>query len=237
MTGNRPVSTGDKLDKAVATARAASVKGELAMRLSDFRVIPVVVLNDVRRAAGLGEALVSGGLAVAEVTFRTTAAADAIRVMCENGSLLVGAGTVVTTAQVDEAVAAGARFIVCPGTSRPVIERALEHGVSVLPGTVTPSEVMTVLELGIKTCKFFPAKVFGGAAALKALGAPFPQVCFVPTGGIQADNLAEYLSLPNVSAVGGSWMVPTEAVDAGDFDLIRERCAKAVGIASRAKGA
>lgn len=207
------------------------------MELSDFRVIPVVVLKDAARAAGLGEALVAGGLPVAEVTFRTDAAAESIRIMGENPSLLVGAGTVVSVAQVDQAVAAGARFLVSPGLSRPVIERAREHGVPILPGAVTPSEVMAALELGISTCKFFPANLFGGIAGLKALGAPFGQVSFVPTGGVGADNLADYLDLPNVAAVGGSWMVPAGAVDAGDFALVRERCAEASQIAASVKRA
>ena len=207
------------------------------MKLSDFRVVPVVVLNDANRAAGLGEALVAGGLPIAEVTFRTPVAAEAIRIMSENESLLVGAGTVITAAQVDQAVAAGAKFIVSPGISRSVAERALEHGVTVLPGTVTPSDVMAALELGLETCKFFPAKVFGGIGALKALGAPFPQVGFVPTGGVQADNLADYLALPNVVAVGGSWMVPAKAVDVGDFALVRKRCEQAAALAAAVKGA
>ncbi len=207
------------------------------MELSDFRVVPVVVLKDAARAAGLGVALVAGGLPVAEVTFRTPAAADAIRVLSENEALLVGAGTVVTAAQVDQAVSAGAKFIVSPGLSRPVVERAREHGVPILPGAVTPSEVMAALELGLTTLKFFPAKVYGGIAALKALGEPFGQVCFVPTGGVRADNLADYLGLANVAAVGGSWMVPAKAVDAGDFAVVRQRCAEAVAVADLVKGA
>lgn len=207
------------------------------MDLSDFRVIPVVVLKDAARAAGLGDALVAGGLPVAEVTFRTTAAAEAIRIMSDNEGLLVGAGTVVTAAQVDQAVAAGAKFIVSPGLSRPVVERARQHGVPVLPGAVTPSEIMAALELGLTTLKFFPAKVYGGISALKAFSAPFAQVGFVPTGGVGADNLADYLSLRNVTAVGGSWMVPARAVDAGDFGLVRERCAEAAAIAASVKGA
>lgn len=207
------------------------------MELSDFRVVPVVVVKDATRAAALGEALVAGGLPVAEVTFRTAAAAESIRILSANEALLVGAGTVVSVAQVDEAVAAGARFIVSPGLSLAVVERAREHGVPVLPGVITPTEVMAALELGITRCKFFPAKVFGGISALKALGAPFRQVSFVPTGGVQADNLADYLALPNVAAVGGSWMVPGKAVDSGDFALVRRRCAEAVAIACSVKGA
>lgn len=202
------------------------------MELSDFRVVPVVVLKDAARASGLGEALVAGGLPVAEVTFRTPAAAESIRILSDNESLLVGAGTVVTVEQVDEAVAAGARFIVSPGLSRAVIERAGELGIPILPGAITPSEVMAALELGITTCKFFPAQVFGGITALKALAAPFGQVRFVPTGGVRADNLADYLALANVAAVGGSWMVPTQAIEAGDFALVERRCAEAVAIAA-----
>ncbi|MFZ0529772.1 MAG: bifunctional 4-hydroxy-2-oxoglutarate aldolase/2-dehydro-3-deoxy-phosphogluconate aldolase [Propionicimonas sp.] len=200
------------------------------MLVTDTRIVPVVVINRADRAEALGEALVAGGIPVAEVTFRTSAAAAAIRRMATNPQLLVGAGTVLTPSQVDQAMMAGAQFIVSPGFSVAVVRRAQEHGLPVFPGAVTPTEIMAALDLGLTTVKFFPANVYGGAGALKALGAPFPQVRFIPTGGVSIDNLAGYLSLPNVAAVGGSWMVPADAVDAGDTATIQRLCAQAAAV-------
>ncbi|MEE6294968.1 bifunctional 4-hydroxy-2-oxoglutarate aldolase/2-dehydro-3-deoxy-phosphogluconate aldolase [Georgenia wangjunii] len=203
---------------------------EILERLTDARLVPVVVLDDAAAAADLGAALVEGGLPVAEVTFRTAAAADSIRAMSANSDLLVGAGTVLTAAQVDEAVDAGARFVVSPGFSRAVVDRCAERGVLALPGAVTASEVMMALEAGLTTVKFFPAETSGGAAAIKALAAPFGGVRFVPTGGIGPDNIAEYLALPAVAAIGGSWMVPRAAVAAGDFAQVAALVADAVAL-------
>lgn len=200
------------------------------MHATDSPIVPVVVINRADRAQALGEALVAGGIPVAEVTFRTSAAAEAIRRMSATPDLLVGAGTVLTVDQVDRAVEAGARFIVSPGFSAAVVRRAQQHGLPVYPGTVTPTEIMAALDLGLTTLKFFPATTYGGAAALKALGAPFPQVRFIPTGGVSAANLGDYLSLPNVAAVGGSWMVPVDAIDAGDTATIVRLCAEAVAV-------
>ncbi|MGC3995275.1 MAG: bifunctional 4-hydroxy-2-oxoglutarate aldolase/2-dehydro-3-deoxy-phosphogluconate aldolase [Propionicimonas sp.] len=196
--------------------------------LAEARIIPVVVINRANRAQALAEALVAGGIPFAEVTFRTDAAAASIRAMAADPSLCVGAGTVVTPAQVDEAADAGARFIVSPGFSAAVVRRAQEHGLPFFPGAVTPTEIIAALDAGLSTLKFFPAGLYGGPAALTALGAPFPQVRFIPTGGVSAANLSEYLSLPNVAAVGGSWMVPADAVDAGDVPTITRLCAQAV---------
>lgn len=198
--------------------------------LSSARLVPVVVLDDAADADALAGALSSGGLPVAEVTFRTTAAADSIRAMSARGDMLVGAGTVLTVAQVDQAVAAGASFVVSPGLSRAVVERCLEKGVPALPGAVTATEVQAALELGITTVKFFPAGTSGGAAAIKALAAPFGDVRFVPTGGVGPENLAEYLAMPVVAAVGGSWMVPRDRVRSGDFAGIQALTAEAVAM-------
>jgi 2-dehydro-3-deoxyphosphogluconate aldolase/(4S)-4-hydroxy-2-oxoglutarate aldolase len=198
--------------------------------LSDARLVPVVVLDDAADAEGLAGALVAGGLPVAEVTFRTAAAPDSIRAMAARGDILVGAGTVLTVAQVDQAVAAGARFVVSPGLSRAVVERCGEHGVLALPGAVTATEVQAALELGLTTVKFFPAGTSGGAAAIKALAAPFGGVRFVPTGGVGPKNLADYLALPAVAAVGGSWMVPRDLVRSGDFAGIQTLTAEAVAL-------
>ena len=201
--------------------------------LSTARLVPVVVLDDAADADGLAGALVAGGLPVAEVTFRTAAAADSIRAMAARGDILVGAGTVLTAEQVDQAVAAGARFVVSPGLSRAVVERCAELGVLALPGAVTATEVQAALELGLSTVKFFPAGTSGGPAAIKALAAPFGDVQFVPTGGVGPANLAEYLAIPAVAAVGGSWMVPRERVKAGDFAGIQQLTADAVAAAHR----
>jgi 2-dehydro-3-deoxyphosphogluconate aldolase / (4S)-4-hydroxy-2-oxoglutarate aldolase len=206
---------------------------DVLTQLSSSRLVPVVVLDDAADAHGLASALVDGGLPVAEVTFRTDAAADSIRVMADRGDLLVGAGTVITPAQVDQEVAAGARYLVSPGTSRAVVERAREHGIPVLPGAVTATEVQAALELGLDTVKFFPAGSSGGAAAIAALAAPFTGVRFVPTGGVGPANLHEYLALPSVAAVGGSWMVPRDRVRAGDVDGVRALVADAVALAAR----
>ncbi len=198
--------------------------------LSAARLVPVVVLDDAAAADPLAAALVAGGLPVAEVTFRTEAAADAIRAMADRGDMLVGAGTVLSAAQVDQAVAAGASFVVSPGLSRAVVERCKEHGVLALPGAVTATEIQAALELGLTTVKFFPAGTSGGAAAIAALAAPFGGLRFVPTGGIGPANLDEYLAVPAVAAVGGSWMVPRAAVAAGDFAEITRLTAEAVAL-------
>lgn len=202
--------------------------------LAQHRIIPVVVVNDAARADGLAHALLDGGLPVAEVTFRTKAAPEAIRAMSKHDEMLVGAGTVLTPEQVDVAVDAGARFIVSPGLSAEVVGRAGQRGVPVIPGAVTPSELMAAQALGLTTVKFFPAGTYGGVSAIKALHAPFRDLQFIPTGGVSLANLADYLSLPYVPAVGGSWMVPADAVDAGDFDLVARLCGEAVSAAAAA---
>jgi len=196
--------------------------------LGATRLVPVVVLDSAADAGPLGAALVAGGLPVAEVTFRTAAAEDAIRAMSDRGDMIVGAGTVLTVEQVDRAVAAGARYIVSPGLSRAVVERCGEHGVVALPGAVTATEIQAALELGITTVKFFPAAISGGAAAIAALSAPFGAVRFVPTGGIGPGNVQDYLRLAAVLAIGGSWMVPRDLIASGDFAGITRLTAAAV---------
>lgn len=210
---------------------------DLLARLSSYGVVPVVVAQTAAHGAGIVDALVEGGLPVAEVTFRTEAAEEVMRAAADRGDVLVGAGTVTTPEQVDRAVAAGARYIVSPGTSRLVIERAHEHGVLVLPGAVSATEVQQALELGVRTVKFFPAETSGGAAAVRALAAPFAGVGFVPTGGIGPGNLASYLGLPSVVAVGGSWMLPASAIEAGDWKEVSRLSAEAVELAAQARAA
>lgn len=205
------------------------------MNLSELtaqRLVPVVVLNDAARAEGLAAALVAGGLPVAEVTFRTAAAPEAIRIMARNPDIMVGAGTVLSAAQVDQAADAGATFIVSPGFRDEVVQRAFDRGLLVVPGTVTPTEIMQALAAGITTVKFFPAGTFGGAKAIKALSAPFRDVRFIPTGGVSTENLADYLSLSCVAAVGGSWMVPEKLLDAGAWDEVTRLTRDAVAAAA-----
>jgi 2-dehydro-3-deoxyphosphogluconate aldolase/(4S)-4-hydroxy-2-oxoglutarate aldolase len=198
--------------------------------LRSARLVPVVVLDDAAAAAPLAGALVAGGLPVAEVTFRTPAAGDSIRAMADRGDILLGAGTVLTPAQVDQAVAAGASYVVSPGLSRAVVERCAEHGVLALPGAVTATEVQAALELGLSTVKFFPAATSGGAPAIAALAAPFGGVRFIPTGGIGPSNLHQYLGIDAVTAVGGSWMVPRDRIREGDFATVRRLTAEAVAL-------
>jgi 2-dehydro-3-deoxyphosphogluconate aldolase/(4S)-4-hydroxy-2-oxoglutarate aldolase len=200
--------------------------------ISSVRLLPVVVLDDAAHAEPLGAALKAGGLPVAEVTFRTAAAQESLRRMAADPELFVGAGTVVRAEQVDLAVAAGARFIVSPGLSTTVVRRAQELGVPVFPGVATPTEIMTALDLGLSTVKLFPAESLGGVSTVKALAAPFPQVRFIPTGGIKAEQLASYLAVPSVVAVGGSWMVAGSLVVAGQFDQITALTAQAVTAAA-----
>jgi 2-dehydro-3-deoxyphosphogluconate aldolase/(4S)-4-hydroxy-2-oxoglutarate aldolase len=200
--------------------------------LAGHRVIPVVVIDDVAQAGKLGAALVSGGLPVAEVTFRTPAAQAALAELATDPRLLVGAGTVTSVAQVDQAVQAGARFVVSPGFSAAVVAHCQQLGVPVLPGVATATELMAALEAGVRLVKFFPAQTLGGVAALRALAAPFPGVGFVPTGGITADLLAGYLAEKSVVAVGGSWMVDKALLAAGDFDQVSARSAAAVAAAA-----
>lgn len=197
---------------------------ELLARLSSHLLVPVIVIDDAAAADSLGDALVAGGLPVAEVTFRTAAGVGALRRLAARSDILVGAGTVLTAEQVDAAVDAGADYIVSPGLSRAVVQRCVQRGVLPLPGAVTATEVQAALELGLSTVKFFPAESSGGLAAVRALSAPFVELSFMPTGGIGPDNLADYLAVPSVRAVGGSWMVPRTLIGdtAGVASLVDE---------------
>ncbi len=203
---------------------------EILDRIGAARLVPVVVLDDAASAAPLAEALTAGGLPVAEVTFRTAAAVEAIKAMSADPDMLVGAGTVLTPDQVDAAVDAGASYVVSPGLSPAVVRRCAERGVLALPGAVTATEVQAALAEGLRAVKFFPASTSGGAPAIKALSAPFGDLRFVPTGGIGPDNLADYLSIPAVLAVGGSWMVPRADIAAGDFAKVQSLTAAAVAL-------
>jgi len=196
------------------------------------RVVPVVVIDDAKTAKPLAEAIVAGGLPVAEVTFRTDAAAAAISAMRDVEGLILGAGTVVNPEQVRMAVDCGATFLVSPGLRPDVVEAAQAFGVPILPGCVTPTEIMQAQSFNLDVVKFFPANVYGGAAAIKALSAPFGGMRFVPTGGVSAKNIGDFLSLSCIPAVGGSWMVPVDKIRAGEYDAITQLCAEAVAAAA-----
>jgi 2-dehydro-3-deoxyphosphogluconate aldolase/(4S)-4-hydroxy-2-oxoglutarate aldolase len=192
-------------------------------------IIPVVVIDDAKDAVPLAKALCEGGLPVAEVTFRTDAAEEAIRLMAEAcPEMLVGAGTVLTTEQVDRAVAAGSKFIVSPGLNPKVVKYCQEKNVPITPGTARPTDIEMALELGLDVVKFFPAEQNGGLAMIKAMAAPYTKVKFMPTGGINAKNLKSYLDFDKIIACGGSWMVPKDLVAAGDFEAIKNLTREAV---------
>ena len=202
---------------------------EMLKTIEGFGVVPVVVLNDAKDAAPLAKALCEGGLPCAEVTFRTEAAEESIRIMAtEFPEMVIGAGTVLTIDQVDRAVGAGAKFIVSPGFDPEIVDYCISKNIPVLPGCITPSEVTQAVKRGLEVVKFFPAEQFGGVATIKALAAPFTSVRFMPTGGISAKNLADYLGFKKIIACGGSWMVKGDMVAAGEFDKIKEMTAEAV---------
>lgn len=200
-------------------------------------IIPVVVLNDAKDAVPLAKALCEGGLPCAEVTFRTDAAEESIRIMSEQfPEMLVGAGTVLTTEQVDRAVAAGAKFIVSPGLNPKVVKYCVDKGIPVTPGTCNPSDVEQAIELGLDVVKFFPAEAAGGLKMIKAMAAPYVGMKFMPTGGINASNVRDYLAYDRILACGGSWMVNGSLVAAGEFDKIKELTAEAVQIVKEVRG-
>ena len=200
-------------------------------------IVPVVVLKEVAQALPVAQALLAGGINVMEITFRTAAAKESIATVArEMPEMMVGAGTVVNLRQLEEAAQAGAQFIVSPGSSAELIEASLERQLAIVPGVATPSEIMIGLELGLKVFKFFPAETYGGLKAIKALSGPFPQIRFIPTGGIKQDNAGEYLKNPGIIAVGGSWMVSADLIRAGRFDEITERSRMAVELARAVRG-
>lgn len=209
----------------------------IAEQFTGFGVVPVVVLNEVKDALPLAKALVEGGLPCAEVTFRTEAAEESIRQMAkEYPEMLVGAGTVLTIEQVDRAVNAGAKFIVSPGFDPEVVDYCLSKNIPVFPGCITPSEVAQAVKRGLKVVKFFPAEQFGGVATIKALAAPYTMVKFMPTGGISAKNLRDYLECDKILCCGGSWMVKGDLIKAGEFDTIRDLAKEAVALAKSIRG-
>lgn len=210
---------------------------QMEEKIAELKVVPVVVLEDAKDAAPLAKALCEGGLPCAEVTFRTAAAKDSIKAMSEAyPEMLVGAGTVLTKEQVDSAVEAGAKFIVSPGFDPEIVDYCLEKKIPVFPGCITPSEVAQAVKRGLEVVKFFPAEQAGGVAMIKAMAAPYTMVKFMPTGGISAKNLADYLSFGKILCCGGSWMVKGDLIKNGEFDKIRELTKEAVELAAKIRG-
>ena len=212
--------------------KGESMMKTLEERFYDYAVVPVVVLNDAVDAIPLADALIKGGLPCAEVTFRTDAAEESIRRICESfPDMLVGAGTVLTTEQVERAYKAGAKFIVSPGFDPEIIDYCISIGLPVLPGCITPSEIAQAVKRGLKVVKFFPAEQSGGVAMIKAMAAPYSMVKFMPTGGISTKNLADYLSCDKILCCGGSWMVKEDLIKSGSFDKITDMTKDATALA------
>ena len=203
--------------------------GKITDKIFNIGLVPLVVLDDASDAVDFAKALVKGSIPIAEVTFRTSAAVDTIKAMAENvPEIIVGAGTVHTVQQAKDAVNAGAQFIVTPGFNCDVVKWCVDNDVEVLPGTVSPADLELALSFGLKNCKFFPAEAYGGVKTLKALAGPYSGIKFMPTGGVNENNMREYLNLPNVGAVGGSFMAPNNLVKEKKWDEISSLCQKTV---------
>lgn len=218
------------MNRSAQTAEA--LDAEVVSRLASLRVLPVAAVDDIDQAERASRALVAGGLPCIEIAFRTAAAAEAIRRARRIEGLLVGAGTVLSPEQAEEAVEAGAHFAVAPGLNEEVVTHCLELRLPFFPGVATPSEIDRACGLGLRTLKVFPASTVGGPAFLKAVSATYPDVRFLPTGGIGPDSLADYLALRSVLACGGSWIVREDVLRAGRFDEIERRAREAVELAS-----
>lgn len=197
-------------------------------RLAESIVVPVVVIDDVAAAVPTANALKDGGVDVMEITFRTEAAADAIAAVAQNcPDVLVGAGTIINLEQCKRAVSMGAKFIVSPGFNKDVVQWCLDRDIAIVPGCVTPTEIMAALEMGLRVLKFFPANVYGGLGAMKALSGPFGQVKFIPTGGVNGQNIGEYTAAPFIHAVGGSWVCAKADIASGNYEKITALCKEA----------
>lgn len=211
--------------------RQGRVVAQVLADLEKIRIIPVIAMDDAGDALPLAEALRRGGVGTAEITFRTPAAEAAIRAMARHAEMLVGAGTVTTVTQVDDAVAAGAAYVVSPGFSGRLVAHCHQLGVPIFPGVATPSEVQQALEAGLSVVKFFPAATMGGPDMLKAMSVVYPGIRYIPTGGISQDNVASYLVLPCVVAVGGSWIATPRAIAAHAWGAITDLAGRAVAAA------
>ena len=210
---------------------------ETADKIHEYGVVPVVVINDAKDAGMLADVLCEEGLPCAEVTFRTAAAKDAIRMMAdEQPEMLVGAGTVLTVEQVEQAIEAGAKFIVSPGFDPEIVDYCISKNIAVFPGCVTPSGGAQAIRRGMEVAKFFPAQQFGGVSTVKALAAPYTTLKFMPTGGVNMENLESYLSCDKVIACGGSWMVKSELIESGQFEKIRQMTRQTVETVAAIRG-
>ena len=210
---------------------------DVLKKISEVGILPVVVLDDAKDAKDLAKALIEGGLPCAEVTFRTAAAEKSIRVISEAyPEMLVGAGTVLSVDQVKKAVAAGAKFIVSPGFDEEVIKYCLDNNISVTPGVCTPSDVQKGYKMGLDVLKFFPAEPSGGLSMIKAIAAPYTMMKFIPTGGINENNMEDYLKYDRILAIGGSWMVKSSLVKNGEFEKIKEMSKTAVARVKEIRG-
>ena len=209
---------------------------EVLEKLGKIGIVPVVVLDDAKDAENLGRALMEGGLPCAEVTFRTAAAEESIRLMHEAyPDMVLAAGTVLTTEQVDRAVAAGASLIVSPGFDPEIVDYCISKNIEVVPGIVTPSELAQAVKRGLTRVKFFPAEAAGGLAMIKAMCAAYTNVRIMPTGGINAKNIGDYLACDKIFCCGGSWMVKGDLIKAGEFDKIKDMTAEAVEVVKKAR--
>lgn len=210
---------------------------EMNTKISSIGVVPVIKLNNPERdAAPLAKALCEGGVPVAEVTFRAEGADKAIKIMREEcPDMLVGAGTVLTTEQVDKAISAGAQFIVTPGFDPEIVAYCVEKNMPIYPGCITPTDYHAALKFGLEVLKFFPAEQSGGLAKIKAMSAPFPMFRVMPTGGISLKNLKEYISAPQIAACGGSYMVTADLIDSGNWEEITRLCRESVEIVKEAR--
>ena len=210
---------------------------EVLMKIGQMGIVPVVVLNDVKNSVPLAQSLINGGLPCAEVTFRTEAAQESIAEISKNfPQMFVGAGTVLTTEQVDRAVDAGAKFIVSPGFNPKVVEYCIKKGYPVTPGIMTPTELEMALEFGLDVVKFFPAENAGGLKMIKAMAAPYTKMKFMPTGGINPQNVREYLQCDKILACGGSWMVKGDLINSGNFAEIEKLTKEASQIVKEIRG-
>lgn len=206
---------------------------EILQQFEKMRVVPVVAIQNADDTMQLADALIDGGLPCAEITFRTPAAIDAMRMMAKRDDILVGAGTVLKVDQVKAAVDVGAKFMVSPGFNPKVVGYCIENNIAVTPGICTPSDIEAALEFGLEVLKFFPAGAFGGLKTLKAMSGPYTTVKFVPTGGINPNNLSEYLQFPKVLACGGTWIAKSTLISEGKFDVITKNAREAVEIVNQ----
>lgn len=204
-------------------------------QFKEMGIVPVVAIENAQDAMPLADTLIKGGLPCAEITFRTAAAVDAMRIMGQKGDILVGAGTVLKVDQVKAAVDVGARFMVSPGFNPKVVEYCVENNITITPGISTPSDIEAALEFELEVFKFFPAEAFGGLKTLKAMSGPYGAVKFIPTGGISPNNLVDYLRFPKTLACGGTWIAKSNLISDGNFDQILSNAAEAVELVRKAK--